>query len=97
MLDSKLAGSTLRDAEAFIKFMMSVSTYEALVFPSSGPPRYLLSAREDVYSNDHFASFPLYLKFRKLIGIAMPVTGEGLNAQLHNVAKEIEKSLASNP
>jgi thiamine pyridinylase len=97
MMDSRLADAKLRDAEAFIKFMMSVSTYETLLLPPDGPPngvpKYLLPARDDVYSSGKMSSAPLYPKFRNLIGPAIPVTEEGLNLKLHKVAAALEKVL----
>ncbi len=97
MMDSRLADAKLRDAEAFIKFMMSVSTYEALLLPPDGSPngvpKYLLPARDDVYSSRKMSSAPLYPKFRGLIGPAIPVTAEGLNHKLHEVAAALEKVL----
>jgi hypothetical protein len=77
--------------------MMSVSTYESLLLPPDGAPngvpKYLLPARDDVYSNDKMISTPLYPKFRSLIGPAIPVTEEGLNHKLHKVAAALEKVL----
>jgi thiamine pyridinylase len=97
MIDSRLADAKLRDAEAFIKFMMSVSAYEALLLPPDsapdGVPKYLLPARDDVYRDGKMASIPLYSKFRDLIGSAIPVTQEGLNRKLHGVAAALEKVL----
>jgi thiamine pyridinylase len=97
MLDAGLADTRLRDAEAFIKFMMSVSTYEALLLPkdstTGGVPKYLLPARDDVYRGDKMASTPHYSKFRNLIGSAIPVTGEGLNDKLRSVAAALDKVL----
>jgi thiamine pyridinylase len=97
MMDSRLTDAKLRDAEAYIKFMMSVSTYETLILPSDGAPdgvpKYLLPARDDVYSDGKMASAPLYPKFRSLIGSAIPVTEEGLNDKLHKTAEALEKVL----
>jgi thiamine pyridinylase len=97
MMDSRLADAKLRDAEAFIRFMMSVSTYETLLLPPDGAPngvpKYLLPARDDVYSSGKMSSAPLYPKFRDLIGPAIPVTVEGLNLKLHKVAAALEKVL----
>jgi thiamine pyridinylase len=87
MLDTRLSDTKLRDAEAFVKFMMSTSTYEALLVPEGGPPRYLLPSRDDMYTDSTMkAAAPLYKKFRGLIDQATPVTGDGLNAKLHAIA-----------
>jgi thiamine pyridinylase len=97
MLDSRLTDANLRDAEAYIKFMMRVSTYEALILPAGGAPdgvpKYLLPARDDVYSDGKMASAPLYPKFRSLVGSAIPVTEEGLNNKLHKAAEALERVL----
>jgi hypothetical protein len=97
MMDARLGDAKLRDAEAFIKFMMRVSTYEALILPpgdgSLGAPKYLLPARDDVYADSRMASAPLYPKFRALIAPAIPVTGERLNDKLHQTAAALEKVL----
>jgi hypothetical protein len=94
MLDSRLTDAKLRDAEAFIKFMMSISTYEALLMLPNSAPLYLLPARDDVYSDQKLASAaPLYLKFRTVINQAVPVTDEGLNYKLHGVARMLEELL----
>ncbi len=58
-----------------------------------GVPKYLLPARDDVYSDGKMASAPLYPKFRSLIGSAIPVTEEGLNDKLHKTAEALEKVL----
>jgi thiamine pyridinylase len=93
MMDSRLTDAKKRDAEAFIGFMMSVSTYGALLMPPNSAPMYLLPARDDVYSDIKLVPATLYPKFRKLIGPATPVTEEGLNYKLHKVAAELEKVL----
>jgi thiamine pyridinylase len=96
MMDAQLTEAKLRDAEAFIKFMMSVSTYEALLLPPSsdqGVPKYLLPARDDVYSDPPMAAAPLYAKFRTLIGPAIPITQEGLNFKLHKISAILEQAL----
>ena len=77
--------------EAFIRFMMSVSTYEALLMPANSPPLYLLPARDDMYSDQKLAKVaPLYPKFRAVIDHAVPVADEGLNYKLHQIAKKID-------
>jgi ABC-type glycerol-3-phosphate transport system substrate-binding protein len=87
----RLADAKLRDAEAFIRFMMSVSTYEALLMPANSPPLYLLPAGDDMYSDQKLAKVaPLYPKFRAVIDHAVPVADEGLNYKLHQIAKKID-------
>jgi thiamine pyridinylase len=97
MMDAGLADTKLRDGEAFIGFMMRVSTYESLILPpgdgSLGAAKYLLPARDDVYASSKMASAPLYPKFRALIAPAIPVTGERLNDKLHQAAAALEKVL----
>jgi hypothetical protein len=94
MIDAEVTGAKLRDAEAFIKFMMRVNTYKQLLFPApDAPPRYLLPARDDLYSGGHLSKGPLYPQLRMLIDSATPVTQEGLNGRLHDVAAQLEKVL----
>jgi hypothetical protein len=79
-----------------IKFMMSVSTYEALLLPpppDEGVPKYLLPARDDVCADPPMAAAPLYAKFRTLIGPAIPITEEGLNFRLHKISALLEQAL----
>lgn len=97
MLDSGLEGAKLRDAEAFVKFMTAASTYDVLLLPPDSPPRYLLPARDDVYSDRAIAPAKLYSKFRSVIGVAIPVTAENLNYRLRQVALKLEeKNLLGN-
>lgn len=93
MLDAKLSGGKLHDAEALIKFLMSKSTYKALVIPPDSSPKYLLPARDDIYSDAGLASAKLYPKFRSLIGAATAVTGLHLNEKLHAIATALNAKL----
>jgi hypothetical protein len=93
-LDPRLVDAKLRDAEAFIRFMMSVSTYEAFLMPANSPPLYLLPARDDMHSDQKLAKVaPLYPKFRAVIDRAVPVVDEGLNYKLHQIAKKVDALL----
>lgn len=97
MLDSGLESTKLRDAEAFVKFMTSASTYDMLLLPPDSPPGYLLPARDDVYSDGAIAPAKLYAKFRSVIASAIPVTAENLNYRLRQVALKLEeKNLLGN-
>ena len=94
MVDSKATGVTLRDAEAFITFMMSLTTYENLLVPPDKVPRYLLPARADVFENSKvLKSAPLYSKFRPIIDQAVPVTAPGLNDQLRKIGAKLDSAL----
>jgi len=105
IMDARLTGVKLRDAEALIKFLMRVTTYEAILLPSDGssdgPPKYLLPARDDLYTdaklldadNAKDPAARLYPKFRKLIEGATPVTALGLNDKLHKIAGKLDQFL----
>ena len=97
MLDSRLTGAALRDAEAFITFMMRTATYEELLAPENEAPRYLLPAREEMYADPKLkVQAPLYQKFRPLIDQAIPVTAQGLNDRLRAVGASIDAALPAN-
>jgi hypothetical protein len=64
--------------------------------PDEGVPKYLLPARDDVYSDPPMAAAPLYAKFRTLIGPAIPITEEGLNGlnfKLQKISAILEQAL----
>lgn len=101
MLDRSVSGSKLRDAEDFITFMMRPETYDMLLLPQdSGIPRYLLPARDDIYSDLAIKSnAKLYAQFRPVIDLATPVTAPRLNDALRAIAGKVDALLAqpSNP
>jgi thiamine pyridinylase len=94
MLDSRLTDSKLRDAEAFIKFMMRGATYQALLVPPDRPPIYLLPARDDVYAALASAA-PLFPQFKNIIASATAVTDENLNYKLHKLGHSLDGMLPS--
>jgi hypothetical protein len=98
MIDKSLTGTTLRDAQAFIAFMMRKSTYISLLLPKDQPPRYLMPAREDVWSDPSIVSqAPLYAKFRPIIDTAVAVTAPNLNADLRDRGSAIDSQLPPSP
>jgi thiamine pyridinylase len=94
MIDADASGATLRDAQAFVSFMMKPATYEALLLPDNNVPRYLLPARADLYANPTMIqNAPLYAKFKPIIDTATPVTAPVLNDNLRKIGKDIDAKL----
>lgn len=86
-----------RDAETFIRFLAQRETYKSILIPDDQQaPRYLLPARDDIYSDkDLLKSAELYPLFRARIANATPVTGPLLNLTLRTRAVEIDSKLSS--
>lgn len=95
VIDSKVSGQKLVDAEKFIQFMVRKDTYKMLLIPGYGEaPRYLLPAREDVYGDpDIQRSAPLYSAFRQHFDSADPITDIGLNQRLREIGAKIDADL----
>jgi hypothetical protein len=96
-IDARVHGQKLSDAAAFIAYAVSLPAYRALLIPDGGePPRYLLPATtaafEDV-SITHAA--PLYPQFRAIMHHGVAVTLPLLNAHLHALASQLDRSLPS--
>lgn len=82
-----------RDALAFIDFFNSESFTKAALVPSYGhAPRYLLPARESIYSDAALVkAAPLYPRFFEIMKSGMTVSAPGLNDKLRGVGKAIEE------
>lgn len=98
VLDAKLSGQKLQDAQLFIQFMIDSDTYKLLLKPSgSAPARYLLPAREDLYRDNELIDVaPLYPSFRRAINNAIPVTSKDLNRNLRLIGGWFDQELAPN-
>jgi thiamine pyridinylase len=97
MIGAGVSDVKLRDAQAFISFMMQPTTYKQLVIPKDEVPRYLLPARDDIYADAEIVqNAPLYAKFKPIIATATPVTGDNLNDDLRKLGKEIDTELPLN-
>jgi thiamine pyridinylase len=95
LIDADAAGQTRADAERFVRFMAEPATYRLLLMPQwPNPPRYLLPAREDMYSDPALdQAAPLYRQFRARIANARPITGLGLNARLRETGGQLNQAL----
>lgn len=84
-----------RDAETFIRFMTQIDTYKLLLLPGDHDvPRYLLPARDDLYSDGELlAAARLYPEFRAHMANATAVTGPLLNITLRARAVDIDGKL----
>jgi thiamine pyridinylase len=93
VIDKRISGQKRADAETFINFMLELSTYKLLLNPDDGtPPRYLLSAREDVYAEVE-KDLPHYADFRRAIDKAVPITDKGLNSRLRSIGHALNDKL----
>jgi thiamine pyridinylase len=94
-IDARVHGRTLKDAEDFIRYAVSVRGYRALLVPESGEnPRYLLPATEAAFDDPRIlAAGPLYPKLRAIIDQGVVMTAPHLNDRLHDVAVRIDASL----
>lgn len=99
VLDAALSGAKLRDAETFVRFMAEPDTYRLLLVPAWGQaPRYLMPAREDLFSDPKIVeAAPLYPSLLSIIRRATPVTAPDLNRRLREVGKALDNSLPASP
>ena len=94
-VDARVHGRRLADAEAFIRYAVSLPVYRALLIPAAGaPPRYLLPATEAAFADPAILqAAPLYPKFKAIMDQGVVVSTPHLNAALHAVAAQIDKDL----
>jgi hypothetical protein len=94
-IDARVQGRTLTDAEAFIRYAISVPGYRALLIPAEGePPRYLLPATRAAFDDPAIlAAAPLYPKFKAIVDRGLVVSIPHLSAKLHDVAARIDADL----
>jgi hypothetical protein len=58
------------------------------------PPRYLLPARADLYTDKEvLAAAPLYSKLQPALSGAIPVRGRKLNVRLRAIGKKLDKEI----
>jgi thiamine pyridinylase len=95
VIDSHVRGSTLTDAQDFIRYAVSLPAYRTLLIPApDGIPRYLLPATEAAFVDPailHVA--PLYSKFRAIIDKGVVVSAPHLTATLRGLAAHIDAAL----
>jgi len=94
-IDSRVHGETLADAEAFIRYAVSITAYRTLLIPQAGEaPRYLLPATEAAFSDPEILrAAPLYPQFRAILNQGVVVASPHLSARLHAVAAQIDADL----
>jgi thiamine pyridinylase len=94
-IDARVRGQTLADAEAFIRYAISIPAYRALLVPRDGGiPRYLLPATNAAFSDPQILrAAPLYPKFQAIVDQGVVVSVPDLNARLHAVAAKLDAGL----
>lgn len=86
----------LPDATALIAYVTSAAEVKRALLPAhhGAPPRYLLPARADLYTDkDILAAAPLYSKLLAGLSGAIPVRGSKLNARLRAIGKKLDKEI----
>ncbi|MDC0748628.1 extracellular solute-binding protein [Polyangium mundeleinium] len=86
----------LPDATAFIAHVTSAAEVKRSLLPAryGAPPRYLLPARADMYTDeDVLAEAPLYSKLQPALSGAIPVQGQKLNARLRAIGKKLDNEI----
>lgn len=83
-----------QDALELIRFFNSEKfTAEILVPELGNAPRYLLPARNSLYTNPALLqAAPLYKKFHQIMEQSVSLTGRNLNNELRNIGKDLKKS-----
>lgn len=94
-IDARVHGRKLADAEAFIRYAVSMPAYRALLIPSPGePPRYLLPAANAAFGDAAILrAAPLYPRLKAIVDQGEVVSAVGLSAQMHAVAQRIDADL----
>lgn len=94
-IDARVHGRTLEDAQAFIRYAVSLPAYRMLLVPEPGrPPRYLLPATENAFADPQILqAAPLYPAFRAILDQGTVVTVPHLNATLQAVARHLDADL----
>jgi thiamine pyridinylase len=93
-LRSGLDEQTRKDANELIKFFNSEKFNTELLMPSYGSaPRYLLPARNSIYTNHTLLqAAPLYNRFFEIMKQSVSLTGPNLNGNLRDIGKGIQKT-----
>ncbi len=94
-IDVGAHGKTLTDAEAFIRYAVSLPAYRALLIPATGaPPRYLLPATQGALNDpDILAAAPLFRDLKAIVDKGEAIRAPNLTARLHEVALTIDADL----
>lgn len=94
-IDSSVKGAKLDDAEAFIRYAVSMPAYRTLLVPEHGePPRYLLPAANAAFGDpDILRAAPLYPRLKSIIDQGEVVTSPALSAQMHDAGVRLDAAL----
>lgn len=94
-IDRKARGRTVTDAEAFIRYAVSLPAYRALLAPPPGGiPRYLLPAAEAAFGDpDILRAAPLYPQLKAIVDQGAVLTAAGLSDRLDAVADRLDAAL----
>lgn len=95
-ISSGCEGQCLTDATAFIAYVTRAGEVKRSLLPShyGAPPRYLLPARADLYTDkDILAVAPLYSKLGAALSGAIPVGGQKINAHLRAIGRKLDEEI----
>jgi thiamine pyridinylase len=95
VVDKKCEQQCLTDAAEFIRFMNEDDVYMSILLPQDGVPAYLLPAKAGLYSRQDLLSHAhLYPKLRSIIESSEVPSDLGLNEELRNIGRRIDKDLS---
>jgi hypothetical protein len=95
VIDKKCEKQCLTDAAEFIRFMNDDDIYMSILLTKDGVPAYLLPAKASLYSRQSLLDHArLYPKLRSIIENSEVPSDLGLNEELRNIGRRIEKDLA---
>jgi thiamine pyridinylase len=95
VIDKKCEQQCLTDATEFIRFMNDDDVYMSILLPQDGVPAYLLPAKASLYSRQDLLSHAhLYPKLRSIIESSEVPSDLGLNEQLRNIGRRVDKDLS---
>jgi thiamine pyridinylase len=95
VIDKKCEQHCLTDSAEFIRFMNEDDIYMSILLPPNGVPAYLLPAKASLYSNQDLLSHArLYPKLRSIIESSEVPSDLGLNEELRNIGRRVDKDLS---
>ena len=91
----KCTDQCLADAAEFIRFMNDDDLYMSILLPQDGVPAYLLPAKASLYSRQELLNHAhLYPKLRSIIEGSEVPSDLGLNEELRNIGRRIDRDLS---
>jgi hypothetical protein len=95
VIDKKCEQQCLADAAEFIRFMNDDDVYMSILLPQDGVPAYLLPAKASLYLKQSLLDHArLYPKLRSIIENSEVPSDLGLNEELRNIGRRIDKDLS---